>query len=1342
MILIRLLAQRILPLLFAAMPLAHAGNLSIANEPLSSGAKLHPKPNLMFILDDSGSMESDYMPDYVSDSRCAVDYSGSLRSCQVGDPPFSSSGYNTLYYNPTLRYQPPKKGDLAGSDWGNASTTAPLMEPFDGLTTTQSLSAYPDAAWCKNSSDKPTGTATDSNCVYYQAGVAFNYPTYPNGTYQKRVAYKAAQPYYYTLSGNPLWCTDSALTKCVSRRNKNHTYPRFTSAAAMAAVTGVAAYRTFYVVQAGPSGSDANITINSITYNGTTNILTAPVAVRIRNNAAGRNALADAIIAKVGNGFVAKLEKYDTGKNNCSDSKDSLCPQIRITAPGGSSSTTNTSYNGKSLDLDEPTDVDFKLARDNLSGGVDYVPGPPAFSGVTFTRVEIKAGSTYTKYPKRTDCVGSSCTGAEELQNFANWYSYYRKRISMTKSAMSLAFSSVSDTSPGAGLRVGLMTISAGASSSKVSLFGQSTCWNANKALELPIGDFNQTQKTNFYTNLFKIQTCSMTPLRGALSRAGKLYAGKLVNVDPVHSADPVQYSCQSNFTLLSTDGYWNAYLEDTSFGPIKEDGISVGDQDVVTASPPTQRPQLDVLGKPETLADVAMYYYKNDLRPTLDNDVETTTRDPSNKQHMTTFTMGLGVDGTLAYSPEYETGGSADYNAIVQGTKDWPDPIGNAEEERIDDLWHAAVNGRGKYFSAGDPDTVVESIKEALKGAASVAGASAAAATSNLEPIAGDNYAYVASYTTETWEGNLEAKTIDLGSGALSADNVWSAQALLDTKAVLGRTIYKFDATLTGTDKKKLMTWANLNAAEALYFDPAQLSQCKSLADCPGATSQNLFNYLKGGADTTTNRSYRRRAHVLGDIVSSQPVYVKAPPFAYTDAGYGTFKTTHATTRQSTVYVAANDGFLHALNGLTGEEMWAYAPTAVLPNLYQLANTNYEHRYYVDGSVVVGDIKSGTTWKTLLVGGLNAGGKSYYAMDVTDPANPQALWEFTDPRLGYSYGNPIITKLQNGTWVVLVTSGYNNGTSIGSHDGQGVLYVLNAATGAEISRVYTCTIQSDDTTCSGSSSNPNGLAKINNWVENSNSDNTTKYVYGGDLNGDIWRFDINATSPVAIKVAALAEPITTRPELAEISGKRVMFFGTGLFLQGTDKSDRTKRSVYGVKDCMAATCATLTNVKVDGSGFIKQTLMPLPGDANSRTMTALQSVNWNTDNGWFVELYEAGERVNVDLKLQLGTLVVAANVPEDTGALSCTSGGSSWLYFLDITNGGFIVNSQSNPSNIAGTRIGSSLAVGTNIVKLPNGKLITIVTTSDNKHPVFETPVSSQNLAVRRVSWRELITD
>jgi type IV pilus assembly protein PilY1 len=1335
----RFFTRILVPLLLAGISGAHAGNISIANEPLGSGASITAKPNLMFILDDSGSMASDYMPDYVTDSRCTGS-NGSLQSCRAGDPLYMSSGYNTIYYNPQIRYRPPKKGDAAGTDWANASTTSPLKDPFDGSTARQNLGAYPDAAWCKSSSDQPTGqAATDTNCVYHVDGAAFNYPKYPNATYTRRIAYNAGYPYYYLLSASPSWCTNSSLTSCVARRDKTHTYPRFTGTAEIPAVSGIAASRTFYVVQSGTSSS-ATITVSSITYDGTTNILTGAVSVKVSNNASGRNTLANAIVAKVGNGFSATLEKDDTSgsgsSKTCSSSNLTRCPQIKITAPGGANSTANENYNNKNLVLQEPSNVNFVDASGVLAGGVNYKPAVPTSGGVTFTRVDIKSGRTYTKYPKRIDCANASCTYEEELQNFANWYSYYRTRILMTKSAMSLAFAAVSDTAPGAGLRIGLMTISAGASSTAISNAGATSCWNANKARELAIGDFNQSQKTSFYNKLFAIDTCSYTPLRAALARVGKLYAGRLTS-DPVHGTDPVQYACQQNFSLLSTDGYWNSNIEDSSFGPDKMDNSDVGDQDGGS----TLRPQLDGFGKSNTLADVAMYYYKNDLRPSMPNDVATSARDPNNQQHMTTFTMGLGVDGTLIYSTDYETGASPDYTAIVQNTKNWPDPIANTEDERIDDLWHAAVNGRGKYFSAADPDAVVDSIAEALRAVATVTGASAAAATSSLEPVAGDNYAYVASYTTGTWEGNLDAKLIDLNNGELSESNTWSAQAALDSKvAGVGRTIYKFDAGISGADKKELFAWDNLSATEQGYFNPAQLSQCNPLSICPGVTSQNLFDYLMGKPDVTPNRSYRRRQHVFGDIVSSQPVYVKAPPFGYLDSGYGAYKTAKAN-RQAMVYVGANDGFLHGFNAITGEEMWAYAPTAVLPYLHLLANTGYVHRYYVDGSVTVADIQSGGTWKTLLVGGLNAGGKSYYALDVSDPANPKALWEFSDARMGYSYGNPVISKLADGTWVVLVTSGYNNGTAFGTHDGQGVLYVLNAATGAEISRIYTCTDQNNEATCGGSAAAPSGLAKINNWVDNGNSDNTTRYVYGGDLNGDLWRFDINATPPTAIKLAALGEPISTRPELADISGKRVLLLGTGLFLQAADKSDSAARTIYGIKDCMDSSCTAYTDIKASGSGFVKQTLIT-SADGNSRTMETLRTVNWSTGKGWYVELLDDGERVNVDPKLQLGTLVVASNVPENSSALSCSSGGYSWLYNLDITNGGFIANSQSNPGNAAGVKLASSLVVGVNVIKLPNGKMIAIPTLSNNQRPPQEVDLSAGSSQGRRVSWRELTTD
>lgn len=1348
-----------------------AGNLSISNVPLGTGSGISVKPNLVFILDDSGSMNSEFMPDYVDDSRCPDrNNDGSLDSCVVGDPPFSAAGFNTIYYNPAIRYRPPKNAD--GTDWTNASKTTPLKEPFSTSTSTQTLTSYQNTAWCKNSGDTPTGApATDTNCAYYELNSAFSdYPRYPNGTYKYRKTYNGP-PVYYVMNGAPTWCTSSALTSCQSKHDGSHTYPKFS---ASASVTGVAAYRTVVIKKAGAG------TVTFACYNDNsdmtdgcqgTNVLSSSIVVTGGDSAGNRNQLADALVAQIGGGFVATLLTYDTssGSDKCS-SNDARCPKIKIEAPGGSASTTNTNYNNKYFNLQEPnSNVDFVYANGLLSGGVDY---QAAAGAVTFTKYQITSGNTYTKGTARDDCSGSTCTYDEELQNFANWYSFYRRRLAMTKTAVSRAFSSVSDTSPGAGFRVGLMTISGGAGSAEISSAGDTTCWTNNVQKEVNVSDFVQTHKNTFYTNLFGIQSCSYTPLRAALARAGQMYAGVDVNNGYSIFTDPVQYSCQQNFAFMSTDGYWNTDIESSSFGPKKTDrSTNVDNQDGTTSTykdgSTVVSPQVDRLNKSNTLADVAFYYYNTDLRSTMTDDVPKSSKDQASYQHMVTFTMGLGVDGKFVYDKNYEYGGSGDYNAVLQGTKDWPDPIANSAEERIDDLWHAAVNGRGKYFSAKDPDQVAASLTDALVGVSAMTGSGAAAATSNLEPIAGDNFAYVASFVTQTWEGNIEARTIDLTTGVLASTADWSAQAILDGQAAAAtipsgasgpgsRKLYTYNSAATGTDKKMLLTWTNVQAkqwdgtdATKDYFNPVQLSQCPIVAtNCPGATRQNLFNYLMGGADTTTNLSYRHRAHVLGDIVSSQPVYVKKPPFSYSDANYDTYKTT--STRKGMVYVGANDGFMHAFDATTGNEDWAFAPATLIPQLNQLASSNYTHRYYVDGTIAAGDVPVGSVWKSILIGGLNSGGKAYYALDVTDPASPLVLWEFTDPRLGYTFGNPMITKLPagatsaggadiSGKWVALLTSGYNNGgTSFSSHNGQGVLYVLDAYTGTEYFRIYTCTNQSDDTTCAGTSSSPSGLARINAWSNDPTRDNTSLYVYGGDLEGNLWRFDLATKS--AFKVADVAEPITVKPELAEISGNRVVFFGTGLFLQASDKSDATRRTIYAIKDNPAATTA-LTNVKTSGD-LVEQVMSELSGDSSLRTVTSPVAVNWASKSGWFVTLLENRERVNVDPKIQLGTLVVASNVPDATAASACTTGGHAWLNYLDITTGSYVINSQSNPQGIIGKRIANALAVGVNVVKLPNGKLITITTTSDNQHPVSETPVGSANLPVKRISWRELITD
>src|SRR5699024_6483924 len=104
------------------------------------------------------------------------------------------------------------------------------------------------------------------------------------------------------------------------------------------------------------------------------------------------------------------------------------------------------------------------------------------------------------------------------------------------------------------------------------------------------------------------------------------------------------------------------------------------------------------------TLADVAMHYWKTDLRDDLSNAVATSNADPAFWQHMVNFTVGLGVFGGI--KPTKDGGLSAQNLAKFEnGSLKWPDPTDNEDADRIDDLFHAAVNSRGQFFSAANPD-------------------------------------------------------------------------------------------------------------------------------------------------------------------------------------------------------------------------------------------------------------------------------------------------------------------------------------------------------------------------------------------------------------------------------------------------------------------------------------------------------------------------------------------------------------------------------------------------------------------------------------------------------------
>lgn len=1074
---------------------------------------------------------------------------------------------------------------------------------------------------------------------------------------------------------------------------------------------------------------------------------------------------------------------------------------ISVTA-GSRVSTSTTAMSGGVGAANLPT------TTTTFTGGVDGSGSAGHWnSDIHFERTDIvpTVGGLPKTFPRasgRTDCASNSyCTYDEEMTNYANWYSYYRTRLQTAKSSSGRAFAALNDS-----VRVGFITI--------YPMSGS----NVSASKYLKIDDFAYDTSTltghkkDWYNKLYgAIYQSTGTPLREALARVGRLYAGKFDGIDQgIPTADdPVQYSCQPNFTIMTTDGYWNG-----NGGKEINGSTGIGNEDNVDSG---YSKRIDGAydgggtSASGTLADVAMYYYKTDLRSSMADTVFTTTKDTAPHQHMTTYTLGIGVDGLLDFESNYESENASnpgDFYAIKQGTKNWPVPVAG-NETTVDDLWHTAVNGRGTYYTARNPQDFTNGVNDALTQMFARGGAGSAAATSNLQPTAGDNFAFTAEYETSTWQGDLVARTIDTTTGDVATAKLWSAASLLNNRNYSERMIYTFDATDTGGNLLKSFCWpgtpdatcsdgSGLSATEQAYFNPSQLSQSSTWTalQTANASAHNLVDYLRGDRELETTGGtdasdlYRARVSALGDIINAQPAYIKASPFEYdtaTNPHYTDFKANIAS-RLGTVYAAANDGMLHAFEtdvnndpyyqtaGITtetttddtfvgnnsgnGEERWAYIPEVLLPNLYKLAQSPYTHHYYADGSPVIGDICVGHTtstpcsnansWRTILVAGLNSGGRGYYALDITDPANPKGLWEFTssstclddtqaasgtyssDCNLGYTYGNPLIVKRpSDDRWVVIVSSGYNN---YNPGDGKGYLYILDAATGKILQRMTTG-VGSGGTAGAGySDAEPSGLGRINGWATNAIENNKVLAVYGGDLLGNVWRFDLDPTSAnynTVFKLATLTDssgnpqPITTKPELGEVTPYRIILVGTGKYLGPNDPDDTSVQSIYGLRDD-----ASTTEINVRGD-LLPRSLIPNPGNVLERNTTAATAMDWLNYKGWYIDLPDSGERVNVDPQLQLGTLIIASNVPSTD---SCTAGGYAWLNFFDYKTGTQV---SGNP---ASTKISNALVVGLSTI-VTNGTVHTIVTTSDNKRSSASPPVNTAGVSGKRVSWREIIS-
>lgn len=775
---------------------------------------------------------------------------------------------------------------------------------------------------------------------------------------------------------------------------------------------------------------------------------------------------------------------------------------------------------------------------------------------------------------------------------------------------------------------------------------------------------------------------------------------------------DPIQYSCQKNFILgigdVNTHADRNLPGATGTSEPAKPAEVSADtgvNATTYTNYVGVMNGQGNIAGTSPyggcctnngaLMAGLAYWANSNDIRPDVDAKSQ-------GKQTVQTYWVDVLELQTYKTNNQY-------YLATKYGGAQLPSDFNPAT--RTTDLpqswWHTGastdtVGGQLRpdtYFTAGQPAAMVSGLSKAF---ASIASRMKAFSTSLAlaDPVISSTGTanYAAQFDASSWSGEIVASSLafDPNSNGGSSTDVWR---FTDKLAV--------QAAGNGWDTGRYMATWNTATRTGVPFRIGNIASAQSAAlDTSyrtGNDAQDYLNYIRGDRSqeqnstvTGSSKAYRTRVALVGDIVNAKLAVVGPPNFPFSEGsnpGYGAYMTLKAN-RPNVVVAATNYGVVHVIDGsltspTAGKELFAYVPggvytgpngTPAVDGMQWVGNPAFEHRYLVDGPLTAMDVDfgktvggSGTDWRSIVVGGMGKGGRSIYALDLTDVGNianettaaTKVLWEFTDSDMGFTYGEPLVTKLAQYGWVVIVPAGHNNPS------GKNHLYILNARTGALLQRVDTPTgtaITADD----GTPANPSGMSTIAAYYPDT-ATVQAESVYAGDLHGAVWRFDLSAASgsyPLAVKVAratdasGAVEPITTRV-LAIIqagSNRRFLAFGTGRLLAASDISNTQVQRMYAIVDGSAGKFASETDLPA-GTAFPIST-------ANLVQLTDVTQpvvIDFNVKSGWYLNAM-AGYRIINDPAYFGSTVAFAATLPNNTDP--CNPSGSSVVYALDLGTG------------------------------------------------------------------------
>lgn len=1024
--------------------------------------------------------------------------------------------------------------------------------------------------------------------------------------------------------------------------------------------------------------------------------------------------------------------------------------------------------------------------------------------------------------------------------NFAIWWSYYHTRALTAASSMTLAMAPFDKN-----VRVAWQNLNTNAvgSTTPIYAFENST--------------LNSNVRDRFYNWLNLVNVGGGTPTLDATIRAGRFFNNEWSGRTGATDRNPYwdrelnrELSCRQNFHFNVSDGFWNQTAPGTSSVTPRDTTPSpqtLPDGRVYTASAATL-PEARIFytengANVVSLSDIAWRYWATPARPDFQANASTrntvvpfmpdrsTTlygpplapgqaaadhkeiywnpaNNPATWTHMVNFMVSFGVFGTIPTNP-------ANLRSLRLGNLTWPATSPNTLQN-IDDMWHAAINSRGRFFAAANADDLIRALQEVVANIlARRAGATATAVS--LPLITDGTTGYSAGFDSADWSGFLTRDNLDPANGSVQSIE-WDAGCLLTggpcatTATNVTQLIAPNDRRIFTTDggqtPLKAFRWAGLSTAQraAMNTDPVTLRLDLGVINSDGLGELRV-NYLRGDRthETTASPRFRVRSSLLGSVIKGQPVYVSSPTAGYRDAdwpetspefeaaldgeGYREFQNDNFD-RSPTVYVGSNNGMMHAFDAGTGRERFAFVPNTLIRN-YRLAQYTQQDGPLVPGvdeKPIVTDAFINGEWRTVMVGALRLGGRGIFALDITDPDNPVALWEFSnvDPggggvdcaagarfcsSLGYTYEAANVTRLQyDNRWVALVSSGYFptdtlDPASRSPKAGQTSLLVIDLATGRLIREILTSSAPQFT-----ASTRSFGLSQA--IVYDLSTDQIGDVAVAGDLAGNLWRFDLSADDPDQWSVdlmfqsygsggaAAVGhQPIASAPVVMRDRARRTaMFvFGTGKFIGTPDRvASIPQQSFYGLRDY--GTCDPLAtgsnpddpcNVyPIAPNQLVVQTLAQ--NAAGARTIPSPLPVA-DSQRGWRIRLNissEPGERSSgIPFPFYTANLVLLRTViPESTDP--CAPGARYGFVVVNADTG--TAPEQANASGTAsalpvGGVISAPRPISDPIARVGGGDVV-LVGLPPNIDPALlealRTALSQGDSVWHRASWRELSTD